>query len=44
VAITIAASVPLIGGKLESFIAESTAENLAAEYEFIQAYLDALVD
>ncbi len=42
VAITIAAAVPLIGGKLEGFIAESTAENLAAEYEFIQAYLDAL--
>ena len=42
VAITISAAVPLIGGKLEAFIAESTAENLAAEYEFIQAYLEEL--
>ena len=42
VAIPINAPDPHLGGKLEAFIAESTAENLAAEYEFIQAYLEEL--
>jgi hypothetical protein len=32
--------IPLIGRKLESFVADSTAEQLDAEYEFIQSYLD----
>ena len=40
VAITIRASVPLIGGKLEQFVSRDTAATLEAEYEFIQAYLD----
>ncbi len=42
VAITIRASVPLIGGKLEQFVAKDTEATLAAEYEFIQGYLDSL--
>ena len=42
VAITIRASVPLIGGKLEQFVARDTEATLAAEYEFIQEYLDQL--
>ena len=42
VAITIRASVPLIGGKLEQFVARDTEATLAAEYEFIQGYLDGL--
>lgn len=40
VAITIRASVPLIGGKLEQFVARDTEATLEAEYEFIQGYLD----
>ena len=40
VAITIRASVPLIGGKLEQFVARDTEETLAAEYEFIREYLE----
>jgi hypothetical protein len=40
VAITIRASVPLIGGKMEKFVARDTEGSLAAEYEFIQAYLE----
>ena len=35
-------SIPLIGRKLEQFIAASTTEQLEAEYEFIQEYLDGL--
>jgi len=42
VAITIRASVPLIGGKLEQFVARDTEATLAAEFEFIQEYLDSL--
>jgi uncharacterized protein YndB with AHSA1/START domain len=42
VAITIRASVPLIGGKLEQFVSRDTEATLAAEYEFIQDYLDSL--
>jgi hypothetical protein len=34
--------IPLVGRKLEHFIADSTAEQLAAEYEFIQEYLEGL--
>jgi hypothetical protein len=40
VAITIRASVPLIGGKLEQFVSKDTEATLAAEYAFIQDYLD----
>jgi uncharacterized protein YndB with AHSA1/START domain len=42
VAITIRASVPLIGGKLEQFVSRDTEATLAAEYEFIEDYLDSL--
>ena len=35
-------AIPLVGRKLESFVAHSTEEQLEAEYEFIQEYLDAL--
>lgn len=34
--------VPLVGRKLEKFVAESTEEQLDAEYEFIREYLDGL--
>ncbi len=34
--------IPLVGRKLEKFVAHSTAEQLDAEYEFIQGYLDGL--
>lgn len=34
--------IPLVGRKLEKFVAESTEEQLDAEYEFIQEYLDGL--
>ncbi len=40
VEITIRASVPLIGGKLEQFAARDAEANLAAEFEFIQGYLE----
>jgi hypothetical protein len=40
VEITIRASVPLIGGKLAQFVARDTEATLAAEYAFIQDYLD----
>jgi hypothetical protein len=39
IAITIRASVPLIGGKVEQFIARDTEATLDAEYEFIRSYL-----
>ena len=42
VAITIRAAVPLIGGKLEQFVSRDTEATLAAEYAFIQDYLDSL--
>jgi hypothetical protein len=42
VAITIRASVPLIGGKLEQFVSRDTEATLEAEYQFIQKYLDNL--
>lgn len=42
VAIAIRASVPLIGGKLEQFVSRDTEATLAAEYAFIQDYLDSL--
>ena len=42
VAITIRAPVPLIGGKLEQFVSRDTEATLAAEYAFIQDYLDSL--
>ncbi|UCC15124.1 MAG: DUF2505 domain-containing protein [Gammaproteobacteria bacterium] len=42
VVIDIACSIPLIGRKLEGFVAESTDAQLDAEYEFIQEYLDEL--
>lgn len=41
VAITIRAAVPLLGGKLEQFVARDTEATLEAEYAFIQDYLDA---
>lgn len=34
--------IPLIGRKLERFVADNTEEQLEAEYEFVQEYLDAL--
>lgn len=34
--------IPLVGRKLERFVADSTEEQLEAEYEFIQEYLDGL--
>lgn len=40
VAITIRASVPLIGGKVEQVVARDTEANLQAEYDFIQRYLE----
>jgi hypothetical protein len=40
VEITIRASVPLIGSKLAQFVARDTEATLAAEYAFIQDYLD----
>jgi hypothetical protein len=40
VEITIRAGVPLLGGKLEQFVAAGTEEQLAAEYDFIRRYLD----
>jgi hypothetical protein len=40
VAITIRASVPLIGGKLEQFVSRDTEATLEAEYEFIREYLE----
>jgi hypothetical protein len=39
VEITIRASVPLIGGKLEQFVARDAEATLEAEYDFIQDYL-----
>jgi hypothetical protein len=39
VAITVKASVPLVGGKLESLVARDTEATLAAEHDFILAYL-----
>lgn len=40
VAITIRASVPLIGGKLEEFVSRDTEATLEAEYDFIREYLE----
>lgn len=40
VELVIRCNVPLVGKKLEEFVAKDTAQNLAAEYEFIQEYLD----
>ncbi|MGB5622703.1 MAG: DUF2505 domain-containing protein [Gammaproteobacteria bacterium] len=40
VTIRIDCSIPLLGGRLEKFIGESTREQLQAEHDFIQAYLD----
>lgn len=40
VEITIRAGVPIIGGRLEQFVAEGTEAQLAAEYDFIRKYLD----
>lgn len=42
VVMTIDCKIPLVGKKLESFIADNTQEQLAAEYEFIQEYLEDL--
>jgi hypothetical protein len=41
VTITIDCSIPLLGGKLERFVADTTSEQLDAEYAFIQDYLEA---
>jgi len=35
-------AIPLVGRKLESFAAGNTEEQLEAEHEFIQEYLDGL--
>lgn len=40
ITIRIDCSIPLLGGRLERFIAESTDEQLQAEQEFIQTYLE----
>jgi hypothetical protein len=40
VTITIDCSIPLVGGKLERFVGATTADQLAEEYAFIQAYLE----
>ncbi|MFU8894783.1 MAG: DUF2505 domain-containing protein [Gammaproteobacteria bacterium] len=40
VAITIRASVPLVGGKLEKLAAKDAEATLEAEYQFIRDYLD----
>lgn len=40
VAITIRASVPLIGGKVEKIVARDTEATLKAEHEFIKGYLE----
>ena len=40
VELKIRCSVPLVGKKVEDFVAKDTAASLAAEYEFIQEYLD----
>lgn len=42
VTITIDCSIPLLGGKVERFVADTTDEQLEAEYDFIQEYLDDL--
>ena len=42
VVIDIACSIPLIGRKLEGFVAESTDAQLDAEYEFIQEAVNRL--
>jgi uncharacterized protein YndB with AHSA1/START domain len=42
VVMSIDCRIPLVGKKLERFIADSTAEQLAAEYEFIREYLEEL--
>lgn len=39
VAITVRASIPLVGGKLESLVARDTEATLAAEQDFIRRYL-----
>ena len=41
VEITIKAHVPLVGRKLEEFVAKGAAAQLAAEYDFIRKYLAA---
>jgi len=40
VTIRIDCSIPLVGGRLEKFVAENTSEQLDAEYEFVQDYLE----
>ena len=40
VELTIRCGVPLVGRKVEEFVAKDSAKNLAAEYEFIQEYLE----
>jgi hypothetical protein len=42
VVMTIDCKIPLVGRKLERFIADSTADQLAAEYDFIREYLKGL--
>jgi len=42
VVIEITCNIPLIGRKVEAFVADNTEELLDAEYEFIQGYLDEL--
>ena len=37
--ITVKCGIPLLGGKLEKFVAEDVANNLEGEFKFISAYL-----
>ncbi|MEM9056883.1 MAG: DUF2505 domain-containing protein, partial [Pseudomonadota bacterium] len=38
--ISVKCSIPLVGGKLEKFVAGDVATNLDAEFDFITEYLD----
>lgn len=40
VTIRIDCGIPLLGGKLEKFVAANTRDQLEAEYEFVQEYLE----
>lgn len=42
VSITIECGIPIVGRRLESFIAGNTGDQLEDEYEFVRAYLDDL--
>ena len=42
VTIRVDCGIPLLGGKMEKFVAANTEDQLEAEYEFIQEYLEEL--